>query len=154
MGGHKLKVDDYIGFILNNASRKWSQFTTNFLKIYDITSEQAGIIRRLGEEEGISQKNLSKRMEKDQTNVTRILDQLERKGLVRREANLEDRRSVLTYLTDKGKEINENIIPTELEIMDIALKGLSEEKMILFKDIINQIVENITMYNNININNK
>lgn len=149
-----MKVDDYIGFILNNASRKWSQFTTDFLKVYDITSEQAGIIRRLGEEEGISQKDLSKRMEKDQTNVTRMLDQLERKGLVRREANLEDRRSFLTYLTDKGKEVNENIIPTELEIMDIALKGLSEEKMILFKDIIDQIVENITMYNNIDINNK
>lgn len=146
-----MKLDDYIGFILNNASRRWSQLTTNILKPYDITSEQAGIIRRLGEEEGISQKDLSRRMAKDQTNVTRILDQLEKKGLVRREANLEDRRSFLTYLTDKGKELNEKIIPTESQIIDIALKDLSEEKRILLKEIIKEIVENINAYNNVDV---
>lgn len=153
VGGFELKIDDYMGFVLNNASRKWSQLKTNLLKPYDITSEQGGIIRRLGEEEGISQKDLSKRMGKDQTNVTRMLDQLERKGLIRREANLEDRRSSLTYLTEKGKDMNQKLIPVELEIMEIGLKGLSEEKKVLLKEIINEIVENINIHNNDDIEN-
>lgn len=76
-----MQLNDYIGFIFNNSSRKFNQFAMSFFKFYDLTPEQAGIIRRLGEEEGISQKELSIRMKKDQTNITRLLDQLEKKNL-------------------------------------------------------------------------
>ncbi|MBB6624895.1 MarR family transcriptional regulator [Clostridium gasigenes] len=144
-----MKLDDYIGFIFNNASRKLNQFAVNFFKPYDLTPEQAGIIRRLGEQEGISQKDLSMRMAKDQTNITRLLDQLERKGLIRRGPNLEDRRSFLIYLTVKGKEINEKIIPVETEIMDAVLKGVSGERKALLNEIISEFVENINTHNKV-----
>jgi DNA-binding MarR family transcriptional regulator len=153
-GGMKLKLDNYIGFILNNATRKFSQFTVNFFKEYNITPEQAGIIRRLGEEEGITQKDLAIRMDKDQTNITRLLDQLERKGLVRRDRSKDDRRSSLTYLTDEGKKLNEYIIPAEQEIMNIALRGISEERKALLKEIISEITENINLHSNLNGNNE
>lgn len=143
----KLELDKYIGFIFNNATRKFSQFAVSFFKPYDVTPEQAGIIRRLGEQEGITQKDLSIRMCKDQTNVTRILGQLEKKGLISRNQSKDDRRAFLTYLTDKGQKLNENIIPTEQEIMNIALKGISEERKALLKDIIDEILENIDNYN-------
>lgn len=64
----------------------------SFFKPYNLTPEQAGVLRRLGEQEGISQKELSIRMVKDQTNIIRLLDQLEKKNLVRRGPNKEDRR--------------------------------------------------------------
>jgi DNA-binding MarR family transcriptional regulator len=143
----KLELDKYIGFILNNVTRKFSQFTVNFFKPYDITPEQAGIIRRLGEEDGITQKDLSIRMAKDQTNITRILGQLERKGLILRNQSKEDKRAFLTYLTDKGKKLNRNIVPTELEIMNIALSGISEDRRALLKEIVSEIAENINNYN-------
>jgi DNA-binding MarR family transcriptional regulator len=143
----KLELDKYIGFVLNNATRKFSQFAVSFFKPYDITPEQAGIIRRLGEDEGITQKDLSVRMAKDQTNITRILVQLERKGLISRKQSKEDRRAFLTYLTDKGKKLNENIMPAEEEIMKIALSGISEERRVLLKEIVSEIVENINNYN-------
>jgi len=150
----EVELDNYIGFILNNVTRKFSQFTVNFFKEYNITPEQAGIIRRLGEEEGITQKDLAIRMDKDQTNVTRLLDQLERKGLVTRNRNKDDRRSFLTYLTDEGKKLNEYIIPAEQEIMNIALRGISEERKALLKEIIGEITENINLHSNLNDNNE
>lgn len=52
----------------------------------------------------------------------------------------------------KGKKINEKIIPTKLGIIDIALKGISEEKKALFKEILGNIVENINLHNNVDIN--
>ena len=142
-----MELDKYIGFVLNNATRKFSQFAVSFFKPYDITPEQAGIIRRLGEEEGITQKDLSIRMAKDQTNITRILVQLERKGLISRNQSEEDKRAFLTCLTDKGKNLNENIMPAEEEIMDIALSGISEERRALLKEIVSEVVENINNYN-------
>jgi len=154
VGGIELELDNYIGFILNNVTRKFSQFTVNFFKEYNITPEQAGIIRRLGEEEGITQKDLAIRMAKDQTNVTRLLDQLERKGLVMRNRNKDDKRSFLAYLTDEGKKLNEYIVPTEQEIMNIALRGISEEKKALLKEIISVITENINLHSSLNANNE
>jgi DNA-binding MarR family transcriptional regulator len=142
-----LELNEYIGFILNNATRKYSQLAVNFFKQYDVTPEQAGIIRRLGEQEGITQKDLSIRMCKDQTNITRILGQLERKGLILRNQSEDDKRAFLIYLTDNGKKINKNIIPTEQEIMNIILKGISEERIALLKDVINELVGNIDNYN-------
>lgn len=138
-----MQLNDYIGFIFNNASRKFNQFATSFFKPYDLTPEQAGIIRRLGEQEGISQKELSIRVKKDQTNITRLLNQLEKKGLVIRGTNKEDKRSFLAYLTEHGKEMNKKIILVESEIMKIACKGLSEEKITLWKEVIDEIAENI-----------
>jgi len=150
VGGIELELDNYIGFILNNVTRKFSQFTVNFFKEYNITPEQAGIIRRLGEEEGITQKDLAIRMAKDQTNVTRLLDQLEQKGLVMRNRNKDDKRSFLAYLTDEGKKLNEYIVPAEQEIMNIALRGISEEKKALLKEIISEITENINLHSSLN----
>lgn len=143
-----MQLNDYIGFIFNNSSRKFNQFAMSFFKSYDLTPEQAGIIRRLGEEEGISQKELSIRMKKDQTNITRLLDQLEKKKLVTRGTNKEDRRSFLAYLTEDGKEMNKKIILVESEIMKIVFKGISEERISLWKEVIAEIDENINSHNN------
>lgn len=149
-----MKLNNYIGFIFNNASRKFNQFAMSFFKPYNLTPEQAGVLRRLGEQEGISQKELSIRMVKDQTNITRLLDQLEKKNLVRRGPNKEDRRSFLAYLTEDGKEMNEKIILAESEIMEIAFKGVPEERRILLKEVIEQMYTNINEHNKVDINNE
>lgn len=149
-----MQLNDYIGFIFNNASRKFNQFAMSFFKPYDLTPEQAGVIRRLGKQEGISQKELSIRMAKDQTNITRLLDQLEKKRFVRRGPNKEDRRSFLAYLTESGKEMNEKIMLVESEIMEIVFKGLSEERVTLWKEVIEELAENINSHNRVSDNNE
>ncbi|WP_223254965.1 MarR family transcriptional regulator [Bacillus atrophaeus] len=45
----------------------------------------------VGESRGISQKELSARADKDQATLTKILDLLEKKNFIRREANPRDR---------------------------------------------------------------
>lgn len=149
-----MQLNDYIGFIFNNASRKFNQFAMSFFKPYNLTPEQAGVLRRLGEQEGISQKELSIRMVKDQTNITRLLDQLEKKKLVRRGPNKEDRRSFLAYLTEEGKEMNKKIILAESEIMEIVFKGVSEERKALLKEVIEEMYENINAHNKVDVNNE
>ncbi|ELC8442648.1 MarR family transcriptional regulator [Clostridium perfringens] len=149
-----MQLNDYIGFIFNNASRKFNQFAMSFFKPYNLTPEQAGVLRRLGEQEGISQKELSIRMVKDQTNITRLLDQLEKKKLVRRGPNKEDRRSFLAYLTEEGKEMNKKIILAESEIMEIVFKGVSEERKALLKEVIEEMYENINAHNKVYVNNE
>lgn len=137
-----MKIDQSLGFIINHAGRRLSQLLALHYQPYDITTEQWSVLNRLSEQDGISQKDLAQRSEKDQTNITRIVDHLERKGLVERHSNAEDRRSFLLFITDKGKLLNQELLPIEKEVVNSALQGLSEEHIELLRDMLIQITRN------------
>jgi DNA-binding MarR family transcriptional regulator len=135
-------LDNSLGFIINTAGRRISQLVSIQFNKYDITTEQWIVLNRLDEQDGISQKDLAKRVEKDQTTVTRILDQLERKGLVQRKTNREDRRSFLIYITVPGKSLNKILTPIEAEVIKTLFENLPEDQIAQLRAIVTQIINN------------
>ncbi|SDN18799.1 DNA-binding transcriptional regulator, MarR family [Paenibacillus sp. yr247] len=123
-----MQLDNSFGFILNHAGRRLTQLLNYHFQPFDMTTEQWTVLNRLAEEDGITQKLLAVRAEKDQTNITRILDQLERKGLVERKANKMDRRSFLTYITEQGRALNEILTPIEQKVIASVLSGFTEKE--------------------------
>ena len=92
----------------------------NFKEVdHPITTEQYGIMVHLWIEDGVSQQDLCCATGKDKPSVTRLLDNLEKIGLIRRESCPGDRRKNLIYLTEEGKEIKDSST-------DLALKTLNE----------------------------
>ncbi|PZE21234.1 MarR family winged helix-turn-helix transcriptional regulator [Paenibacillus xerothermodurans] len=136
-------VSESVGFIISNTGRKLSQALTARFQPRDITSEQWSVLKKLAEEDGITQKELSNRIEKDPTNVTRILDQLERKGWIRRAANREDRRSFLTHITEAGRELSKELTPIEAQFVEQMLHGLSAQDVAVLRGVFKQINKNI-----------
>jgi DNA-binding MarR family transcriptional regulator len=139
-------LDDSIGFILNHAGRRVSQLLTSRLQPYGITKEQWTVLTRLAEQDGISQKVLAQRAEKDQTNLTRILDQLERKGLVERRANAADRRSFLTNITAKGEELQRTLAPIEQQVVQEVTGGLSAGQIAELRALLTHITHQANHY--------
>lgn len=72
---------------------------------YAFSPEQLVLLMRLGEEEGINQQELAKRGFFDRPSATRMIDKLEKSGLIRREPDLDDRRAYRLYLTPNGKRL-------------------------------------------------
>ncbi|MEC0230683.1 MarR family winged helix-turn-helix transcriptional regulator [Paenibacillus alba] len=134
-----MKMESSFGFVLNHAGRRMTQLLNGSFQPYDITTEQWVVLSRLVEEDGITQKLLAIRAEKDQTNITRILDQLERKGLVERRANETDRRSFLTYITDQGRALNDILTPIERRVIASLLSQFSEEQVQLLRNMLSQV---------------
>jgi MarR family transcriptional repressor of emrRAB len=62
-------------------------------------------------ETGINPSDLSDASGETRTNMTRICDELVRKGLVRRRASKEDRRRIVLELTKKGVALIEKLLP-------------------------------------------
>ncbi len=60
---------------------------------------------------GINPSELSDASGETRTNMTRICDELVRKGLVRRRASTEDRRRIVLELTRKGVNLIEKLLP-------------------------------------------
>lgn len=96
-------LDKSIGMYINSINRKILRFLSLNLKKYNITTEQWSVLLSLTEEDGVNQKQLAKKVDKDQATLVRILDILERKKLVVRKKSTEDRRSFLIYVTPEGK---------------------------------------------------
>ena len=134
-------LDESIGFQLSRATRKISQLLSSRFEPYGVTTEQFATLQRLAERDGVSQKELASRAEKDQTNMTRILDQLERKGLIVRRPNAEDRRSFLIYSTEKGNRLAAELAPLERATLDALLEGLPDDRIEAFRAALSHLWE-------------
>lgn len=81
------------------------------LEPYDITVQQYNVLRILrgAGEQGLPTLEIGERMVEHAPGITRLLDRLEAKGLVRRQRCPEDRRQVLCWLTPAGAELVERL---------------------------------------------
>lgn len=139
-------MDESMGFLINYTGRKITQLVNQYLSSHDITAEQWVVLNRLAEQDGITQKELAQRVGKDPTNITRILDQLEKKGLIARRHNALDRRSYLASLTEEGRALDLLVSPLETHVMNLALEGLSEEQVTELKRSLLLVAQNINKH--------
>jgi DNA-binding MarR family transcriptional regulator len=81
------------------------------LEPYDITVQQYNVLRILrgAGEKGLPTLEIGERMIEQAPVVTRLLDRLEVKALVRRERCAQDRRQVLCWLTPTGLDLVERL---------------------------------------------
>ncbi|MEM6784260.1 MAG: MarR family transcriptional regulator [Bacteroidota bacterium] len=77
----------------------------------DVTPEQYFLLYRLYERDGRAQNELADRALGDYPNMTRMVDGLERKALVERRDDPDDRRRSLVWLTPKGQATMRSLEP-------------------------------------------
>jgi len=109
-----------------------------------MTVDQWMVMKLTDENEELSQKELAGLMYKDMPTVTRIVDILCAKGLVKREESAADRRVSVLRLTDEGLE---KVTGSRREVRSIRLKaweGLNESDFDEFNRILNRIYDNLT----------
>lgn len=111
------------------------RFIARVLEPYGITPQQFNVLRilrgALAEDtegtEGIPTLAIAERMIEEAPGITRLLDRLEAKGMVRRQRCPEDRRQVLCHATPQGLDLLGRIDGAMDEADENALGTLSEE---------------------------
>jgi MarR family transcriptional regulator, transcriptional regulator for hemolysin len=137
--------DESIGLYTSHTVKNIIRFLTLHLREFDVTPEQWTVLKRLAAQDGINQKELAKKSEKDQPTLTRILDILERKKLIYKQKNADDRRSFLIFITEKGRKAKDELSPfIERLYEDTILKGISEKELEVYKSVLSQINANMT----------
>jgi DNA-binding MarR family transcriptional regulator len=109
----------------------------------EITAEQWVLIRHLWEEEGLSQRQIGEKAAKDKPNITRMLDALEKKRLIRRQPDLRDRRKFCIYLTKEGKQLHDRLLPLTRTFRERITQDLSQPEMDHLKDALTKINRSI-----------
>lgn len=104
-----------------------SQFAER-LEVFELTPPDAGILRMLRIAAGLSQQELAARLRIHPSRMVAIVDNLEKRGLVERRANPDDRRLYSLYLAKNGEGALENIGKVAREHQDSLLAALSSEE--------------------------
>lgn len=76
---------------------------------------------------------------KNKSVVMRMIDSLEKKGLVKRTVNPEDRRENLLSTTDMGEQVVAEYHKIEKKLSYELLKGIPDEKVEVFFEVIEEI---------------
>ena len=92
---------------LLRAAERLSQDAEQLVKEYGLTGTQYNVLRILrgAEPAGLPCKGISDRMISHDPDMTRLLDRMEKRGLITRERQFDDRRVVKTRITSEGLDI-------------------------------------------------
>lgn len=109
----------------------------------DITLEQYVVLYNLVDQDGINQKSLSHKVDKDQATLARILDILENRGYVVRRTTEKDRRAFLVFITEDGKQKVKEIARRLGAVHNEIVEGIPPERVNLFVELIKQMNQNL-----------
>lgn len=138
-------IDNSPGFIINRLAREINAcLYREFRKQgHEITAQQWAVLSRIRECEGLHQSELAERTVKNRHNMTRILSQFSKKGLIDRRSDSKDKRLLRVYLTQKGEKLHDQLIQIAMETVNKVFKGISQRDIAALRMIHNQLINNI-----------
>jgi len=93
-------IDYFLKIVWQTVANRYNQLVTEF----GITQSIGYLLINIDEQEGTTVSKAAALLGLKSTSLSRMLNQLEQTGLIYRESNPGDKRSVKIYLTDLGKE--------------------------------------------------
>lgn len=98
------------------------------LKKSHLTISQFGALEALHHLGPMCQSTLGKKLLKSGGNITMVIDNLEKRGLVKRERDTNDRRFISVQLTDKGEDLIKKVFPIHVQNIVNEMSILTEEE--------------------------
>jgi DNA-binding MarR family transcriptional regulator len=143
--------EDYLGYWLFYAQRSVAYAFYEALKahceergkLYTITPPQWGLLSLLDEQDRMTIGAISRRLAVDAPTVTGIVKRLEQSGLVERRHDLEDRRQVMVYLTEEGRDIMRSLPDAVNTFAAIMTRGFSKEQLRDLTVMLQRIIVNL-----------
>ena len=94
----------------------------------------------------LSQQAIADIIQKDKNSVTKFIDSLEKKGLVSRVVNKNDRRINNIIVSEEGLKLKDKTTEVAINMMQNVLADISEDDLLIFDKVMNQIKSNIDSY--------
>lgn len=109
MPSNPINKDESLGYHIHVTANQMRNNFNEFLKPYNIYTEQFALLCSLNEYGTSTVSQLAEYNYKDKTTVSRLVDSLIKKAFISREPSPTDRRSYLISLTPKGQELYDEV---------------------------------------------
>ncbi len=94
----------------------------------ELTESQFGVLETLYHLGSMCQNQIAAKILKSSGNLTMVIDNLEKHGLVRRTRDLEDRRKVQVSLTDEGRRLIAKVFPGQVTAITEEMSALTPQE--------------------------
>ena len=109
---------------------------------YDISAAQMMVLGTIASGEADSAAGLCKGISYDPGAMTRMIDRLEQKGLLRRLPRPDDRRTQNLELTPEGRTLFPKLAAAKEAVQQRFLRGFSEDEQRMFEALLNRMLAN------------
>lgn len=113
--------------------RLFQELNREEFRPFDLSTPQYAILFHASEA-GVPLSQICQAILADNSNLTRLVDRLESRGLVRRAADPHDRRVTLVQLTPAGKALIDELRPRHRAYVEERMSHLSPEQIAAFHE--------------------
>lgn len=113
---------------LMRAAESVTARTSRAMAAAELTISQFGVLEALYHKGPLCQRDIATKILKSSGNITMVIDNLEKRGLVRRERDLQDRRYFTIHLTDAGNSLISEVFPNVLAAIKEEMSVLQQEE--------------------------
>lgn len=120
-----------------------AQEAAQLLKAHNLTGAQYNVLRILrgAEPEGLACSNISERMISHDPDMTRLLDRMEKRALITRQRQKDDRRVVKTRITAAGLELLKGLDEPVREVHKRQFQQLPAVRLKTLAELLDQVLQ-------------
>ena len=137
-----MSTDDSIGLLFRRVLTSMTTAVDRRLLSHDLTHAQWVPLYKLYRGECSTTAELARDLQFDPGVVSRALDRLEAKGLVRRTRSSDDRRVVRLELTAEGRRVAPLVPAALAEVFNAHLSGFSEREWATLIELLQRLLAN------------
>ena len=143
--GDQIVLENALPFLLHGIyqrirSQTYRAFNEHGL---ELTPEQWIVLARLWQRDGRTVSELSESTLRDKPTMSRILDSMEKSGLVTRAVDRADARSRIVSLTREGKALRKKLVPIAKSLVQRLEDGVPEEELLITRRTLRRLFENL-----------
>lgn len=124
---------------LATAYQAFAAYSAAHIRTLDLTPPQFDVIATLGGKPGMTCRELGEQTLITKGTLTGMLDRLEARGLIRRDAVENDRRSVFVGLTPAGERLHARIFPEHVRHLRTCFAGLDSRELRQLDDLLERL---------------
>ncbi len=134
------QYEDCLIFLLAKAYQRAHSAFKQKLSPFGITPVQHLILAVLGEEDFLSPAEISARVAMDGATLSGVLDRMTEAGLIKKEENPQDRRSIRVSLSPRAKRMREELASQRKSINEELTAKFSLEERLLLKRMLKDLM--------------
>jgi DNA-binding MarR family transcriptional regulator len=137
-------LSNCIGFVTNTAIKAVTEDFNRRLEKHGTTRIQwIALYFLLRADTPMSQKELAAQMNVQDPSLARLIDRMERDGLLRRIENPNDKRVKFLNLTEDGRSKAIEMMPQGEDFSNLLLEDVTDEEIEIFHRVLNKMLNNI-----------
>ena len=145
MDTKKYSEHKHIAKYISQLYRKGSSYINKEISKYGIGSGQFMFLLELYKKDGKNQEDIAEDLKMDKGTTARALKKLEEQGFLTRLRDERDKRSNKIYLSDKAKNIREDIFNILDDWNKQITRSLAKEEVKMLEDLLEKVSKNINL---------